>query len=1000
MASNLSAFIEVIGSNASRFPNTAQCDLAIYTECNTQAIHFGAIQNSNSTLKISDKSIVMTTTTVATGSNANALSNIKDASSNWYTLSNVGTFSICNISPYGNSNGSIFMGSNGYFTFSNNSNTANSNIAHSNLFSTDFMIESWVHYYARPQVASYSFIGYLVGHMSPTANLNYWSVGVNCNMALGFHVYNAGTSTSIGAYTQSNSIPLNAWTHIGVSYSNNEKALRFYINGIVQSNLLSNNALMSIASASATSASNAGFTNNATLNYVTVGRINNYSNPCYLHDLKFVTGTTYAPSNPPPAPFPLTAGTRLLLRAPPIQSVTLLADTSSNWFNLSNINSVNISSFSFSNAQATTSNGSLDIAPGHIAFKDNGNTANSNIAHSNIITTDFAIESWVYYYARPPVSSAVHIPSLFGMVSPTANVNYWSFGLTSNMQLGFYTHANSTVCGVYTQCNVVSINTWTHIAMSYSNNEKRLRLFVNGYPQSNLTASNASTAYWAIPSAASTFASNQNITYLNTNLGYIVLGRFTGSNNPCYLHDFKMVTGTTYAPTFPPTTPALITPGTRLLLRMVNTSTQVAAVDVSSNFSPLSNVGAVTFCNASPVTSCNSIDLGSNYFTFSNNGNAFPSSNIAHSNLIATDFLIESWVNYYGTPSNPAYTYVPYLIGNMVPSTQTNYWSFGVTSLRELGFYSFTGGAILTQQNAVPLNAWTHIALSYSNNEKALRLYINGVAQNNLALSNTSTTWSIQSSASTFASNIGQTNMNVGIGYLSLGRYNNSNNPCFIHDFKFVTGTTYAPSNPALNFASVTPGTRLLLRATNTQLPQNTTQSTNPLYIAPSGNIGINTSNPQFTLDVNGNTSITGSLFTPGQPYYCAQLPNLGGNTKNAVIGFTSNVQTNFSSSYANNAFTAPVSGVYLISVTSVLGAGSGQAGGSTGEFYIRRNGVFITIGHWNCNDVWENTSAQYAVQLNRNDVIDVFVSNTSVVYTNPGDANGSYGAFSVMMIG
>jgi hypothetical protein len=314
--------------------------------------------------------------------------------------------------------------------------------------------------------------------------------------------------------------------------------------------------------------------------------------------------------------------------------------------------------------------------------------------------------------------------------------------------------------------------------------------------------------------------------------------------------------------------------------------------------------------------------------------------------------------------------------------------------------YIFQGGAIYTQANTIPLNTWTHVAVSYSNNEKRLRLFVNGVPQSNITLSNVGVNWVVPSASSTFASNIGMTHMNVGQGLLTLGRYNNSNNPCYIHDLKFVTGTTYTPSNPPPAFASVTPGTRLLLRAADVAFPQNTGQISNSLFIAANGNVGINTSNPQFALDVNGSANITGTLRAPGQPYYCAQIDNANGTVKNVVIGFSSNAQTNVPQSYAGNVFTAPVSGVYLISITSILGAGSGQAGNQTGSIYIRRNGVNITHGHWNCNDAWENVSAQYAVQLNRNDTIDVFVVNSSGVWAYAGGATGSHGTFSAIMIG
>lgn len=321
--SNIGGYVEVV-QTGTRFLNTTQGDLAVYTDCNTQSIHIGVSQTSNSLIKINNNNFTTNYSTINVGSTVAAFSNIRDVSSNWLSLSNVGTFTVCNISPFGSSNGAIDL-NNGYFVFSSNAAAANSNIAHSNIVSTDFTIESWVHYYAPPPLIYSSYMPHLIGNYSNTGTANYWSFGVNCNMQLGLFTNSAGIQSSV--YTPSNTVPLNTWAHIAISYSNSPKTVTFYLNGVAVSNLTASNAsgsVYSVPNTSATSASAAGLTNilGPGMGHVILGRYASSNSPCYIHDFKFVTGTCYTPSNPVPIVASVTSGTRLLLRAAPVSQTS------------------------------------------------------------------------------------------------------------------------------------------------------------------------------------------------------------------------------------------------------------------------------------------------------------------------------------------------------------------------------------------------------------------------------------------------------------------------------------------------------------------------------------------------------------------------------------------------------------------------------------------------------------------------------------------------------
>lgn len=322
--SNLAGYAEVV-QTATRFPNTTQGDLAIYTDCNTQSIHIGVTQTSNSLLKLSDKVLTTNYSIMNTGSNAAAMSNIRDVSSNWLALSNVGTFTVCNIAPFGSSNGSIDL-MNGYFVLSSNALPASSNIGHSNIVSTSFTIETWVYYTSPPLLFTIAHVPYLVGNYSVRAGDNYWSFGVNSNMQLGFFVNSAGVASSV--CTPTNTVPLNTWAHIAMSFSNTPKTLNLYFNGIGVSNLTASNdpgwTIWSIANSWTNTAIGTGLTNvlhNSSypgMGHVIIGRLNNSNIPCYIHDFKIVTGTCYTPSNIQSPSASVTSGTRLLLRAPQI----------------------------------------------------------------------------------------------------------------------------------------------------------------------------------------------------------------------------------------------------------------------------------------------------------------------------------------------------------------------------------------------------------------------------------------------------------------------------------------------------------------------------------------------------------------------------------------------------------------------------------------------------------------------------------------------------------
>ena len=338
--------------------------------------------------------------------------------------------------------------------------------------------------------------------------------------------------------------------------------------------------------------------------------------------------------------------------------------------------------------------------------------------------------------------------------------------------------------------------------------------------------------------AISTASSNQSI----------LLGTKTGAPS-----QIEITNDTVY---IEPNTTSILTGSNALALSNIR--------DVSSNWGfPLTTAGTINVVNSGPygTSTQGAVDISRGYYTFSNNA-LVASSNIAHSNILSTDFSISSWVYYYGAPIAPGGTgYTGYLIGNMLPSSAANYWSFGVTAGQQLSMYTVANGTtsavVYTGSNVVPIQAWTHIAATYNNTSKALQFYINGVAQSNLT-TNTGF-WTVANASAVSASNTGITNLGIGSGGVVLGQYSSYNNPCYIRDFRFTTGVAYAPSNPVMDVASTPIGTRLQIRS----VPINT-QTNNSMTVIPNGNIGIGNSNPATQLDVNGVGRFSNGLFAGG----------------------------------------------------------------------------------------------------------------------------------------
>jgi hypothetical protein len=203
-----------------------------------------------------------------------------------------------------------------------------------------------------------------------------------------------------------------------------------------------------------------------------------------------------------------------------------------------------------------------------------------------------------------------------------------------------------------------------------------------------------------------------------------------------------------------PTTDTLF-PYVPLLLETTSTNGQQnnTFLDSSTNNFTITRVGTPAQGSLTPYWPNG---YWSNYFGGSGNY-----ANISSTPISATTstFTIEGWI----FPTSTFVGTIPSLIGDMQATGPTNYFSFGPTSANTLQVLWFDGAVkTCTGNSTIPLNAWTHVAVSVNSN--AISLYLNGVQQ---TLSGTTTLTNRSGTIGSFAIAQYSSTLNVFTGYIS-----------------------------------------------------------------------------------------------------------------------------------------------------------------------------------------------------------------------------------------
>ena len=443
-------------------------------------------------------------------------------------------------------------------------------------------------------------------------------------------------------------------------------------------------------------------------------------------------------------------------------------------------------------------------------------TTPATVANSGFSTGDFTVEAWIY----PTVAQSTTIVSSNYSYSTAAGnwAFYTTVGSANTVYFNAGTSSSPNANHASTATATIPLNQWTHIA--YSRTSAVGYFFINGV---QLGTSVADTSGYA-GATGTLYVGRQ-----ADGTGYL-----TG-----YISNLRIVKGTgVYTASFTPsTTPLTAISGTSLLTCQSN-----RFIDNSSNTYTLTITGSPTINSFDPFTPNTSYSTyGSGYFDGTGDYLSIPSNSALQ--LPTGDFTIEAWI--YLTGALGSY----YFIFTQTGATNaTSNWDFIVNgnASGQLRFEAFSGGTQIINligTSSVPVNAWTHVAVTRSGS--TYTIWMNGISQGTA------------SSASTVNSNAITT-------YIGENNNNTYYFPGYITDVRIVKGTavyTTAFTPPASPLTAIA-NTSLLTLQNNQSVNNNVflDNSTNNFLVTRFGNTTQGTFSPY-----GGNWS---NFFNNGQSNY------------------------------------------------------------------------------------------------------------------------------------
>ena len=474
-------------------------------------------------------------------------------------------------------------------------------------------------------------------------------------------VYVNTGATVIGSIT----FPINAWNH--VAFVRNGTTCTLYLNGAV------------VASATA------DITNPAATQPLVIGGITAstgwnsalYFNG-YISNARVVKGTALytAAFTPPTAPLTAATNTSLLTS----RSARFI-DAGPNNFTITSNGTPSVQQFNPFGIPATATTNNL-----YSTYFD-GTGDRLSIASNALLalgTGDFTIEMWVYNQ-----STTNRLISWGVTTSPIIFIN-------SSNQL---VYENYGVGMLQTSTSTISLNTWTHVALS--RNTGVTRMYINGVVANSTPL--ADTNNWG-----------QSGLYIGVDTATTYM---TGS-----ISNLRVLKGTGLYPsgtTFTPPTSSLTAVTNTLLL----TCQDATIRDNSTNQFTITSTGDARPVAQSPFTQTTTTiglnNVGSTYFDGTGDA-AYIAGDGNVVNFGNGDYTIEAWV-YHTTGLNVMDT----CPGGTV--TPTNRIQFLVNTDGSVTYITYQGNVtlIITATGLALPRQWHHVALVKYNNQT--RIYVNGV---------------------------------------------------------------------------------------------------------------------------------------------------------------------------------------------------------------------------------------------------------------------------------
>ena len=422
----------------------------------------------------------------------------------------------------------------------------------------------------------------------------------------------------------------------------------------------------------------------------------------YISNLRLVKGSSvYDPTQTsitvPTTPLTAIANTSILT----CQSNRFI-DNSTNNFTLTVFGDTKIQSF-----QPFTPNTSYSTY-GSGYFDGTGDylTSPANTAFA-FAKGDLTVQMWIY------PTATITTPANIGLFY-IEEVN----GLVVGLSNGYIAMGRRTIAYDLTSTYIPIVNTWTHIAVTRSG--ATAWIFANGVQVGTVTAAGGDP--------------NNNSNYVCTTGLPTIAGNYAGGAGfgyfPGYISDIQVVKGTAvYTTTFtPPAAPLTAIANTSLLTLQNNQSVNNNVfLDNSTNNFLVTRNGNTTQGTFSPYGG-----NWSNFYGTTTMGWQTPAASattiIGTATLTsASTFTVEAWV-YQLTRHSGGGAALGYVFGSMNISGGQADWTIGPNSDGKLTvFWYNSGNNICNSTNTIPLNTWTHIAVSIS--AGAISMYINGVKE-------------------------------------------------------------------------------------------------------------------------------------------------------------------------------------------------------------------------------------------------------------------------------